>query len=135
VEIGRQPSWYSQSASLFGVYQADAVHFLGYNNKNAIVTEDGGLMLLFEGPVAFNYALGTDAAQGRVAVGSLREGAIVDLADSSAVEFDIDQGRGWPEYFEGFAFAPDGSLWGGTTAFRLVHVGADGKVMAAKPIF
>jgi hypothetical protein len=135
VETGRQPSWFSQSGSLFGVYHDDTVHFLGYNNRNAIFTEDGGLMLLFEGPSSFNYALGTDAAQSRVAVGSLRQGGIVNLSNSAAVAFDIDQERGWPEYFKGYAFAPDGSLWGGTTSYRLVHIGADGKVIAIKPVF
>ena len=135
METGRQPSWFSQGSPLLGAYAGDAVFFWGYSNRNAIFTEDGGLMVLFEGPSSFNYAIGTDAAQSRVAVGGLREGGIVTLFDLAAVEFAIDQQRGWPEYFEGFAFAPDGSLWGGTTAYRLVHIGADGQLIDVKSIF
>lgn len=134
-ETGRQKTWYSQSGILTGVYAADAVHFLGYSNKNAKFAADGSLLAVYEGPVSYNYGLGSDAAQGRVAVGSLRDGGIVTLADATSVTFTIDQGRGWPEYFKGFAFAPDGALWGGTTAFRLVHVGADGTLIAVKPVF
>jgi len=134
-ETGRQKTWYSQSAALTGVYAADAIHFLGYQNKNAKFGLDGALLAVYEGPVSYNYGLGPDAAQARIAVGTLRDGGIVSLADGTSVTFRIDQSRGWPEYFEGFAFAPDGSLWGGTTAYRLVHVGPDGTVIAAKPVF
>jgi len=135
VETGRQATWFSQGSGLFGIYGPSGVHFLGYSNRNATFAPDGTLVTVFAGPSSFNYALGTDAGQGQVAVGSLRDGAIVALADGAALEFAIDQGRGWPEYFKGYAFAPDGSLWGGTTAYRLVHIGADGAVLAIKPIF
>jgi len=134
-ETGRQKTWYSQSGALTGVYAADAIHFIGYQNKNARFGLDGALIAVYEGPVSYNYGIGVDAAQDRVAVGTLRDGGILTLAGGASVAFEIDQGRGWPEYFEGFAFAADGSLWGGTSAFRLVHAGADGTVIAAKPVF
>ena len=134
-EIGRQPSWYSQSGDLVGIYADGAIHFLGYGNKNATFAPDGTLVAVFAAPGSFNYGVGTDAAQMRAAVGSLRQGALVDLASGAGASFEIEALRGWPEYFKDFAFAPDGTVWAGTTSYRLVHIGADGTVIDAQPIF
>lgn len=134
-ETGRYPTWYSQSGDFFGIYGESGIHFLVYNNKNATFALDGSLVTVFAAPGSYNYGLGADPAQARAAVGSLRQGALVELASGTGPSFEIQALRGWPEYYKDFAFAPDGTVWAGTSSYRLVHIGADGKVLAVAPIY
>jgi hypothetical protein len=135
VETARVKSWYSTTAELTGVHDGRQVHFLGYGNENLTVSLDGTIVALFQGPTSYNYGIGVAPDQTRVALGGLRDGSLVILADRSAVVFKLDEVRGWPEYYKGFAFAPDGSVYAGTTSYRLVHIGADGRLLAARPVF
>ncbi len=134
-ETARVKSWYSQSGQLAGAHDGAQATFVGYGNENLTVKADGSLVGLFQGPTSYNYGIGVAPDQARIALGGLRHGSLVTLADQAGAVFELDQIQGWPEYYKGFAFAPDGSVYAGTTSFRLVHIGADGKIVAAKPVF
>jgi len=134
-ETARVKSWFSQSGSLTGVHDGGHAHFLGYGNENLTVNLDGSIVGLFQGPTSYNYGIGVAPDQARVALGGLRDGSLVTLADQAAVTFRLDDLPGWPEYYKGFAFAPDGSVYAGTTSYRIVHIGADGSLLLAKPVF
>lgn len=134
-ETARVKSWYSQSGQLAGAHDGAQATFVGYGNENLTVRADGSLVGLFQGPTSYNYGIGVAPDQARIALGGLRHGSLVTLADQAGAVFELDQIQGWPEYYKGFAFAPDGSVYAGTTSFRLVHIGADGKIVAAKPVF
>ncbi len=134
-ETARQPSWFSQSGSLTGVFNGSEAWFLGYSNENIRLKADGSIIDFFEGPSSYNYGIGVSADQTQVALGNLRTGSILDPATGASVVFKLDQLQGWPEYIKDLAFAPDGSVFAGTTSYRLVHIGADGKVIQAAPIY
>lgn len=135
VETARTKSWYSTTADLTGAHDGTQAYFVGYGNENLTVAADGSIVGLFQGPTSYNYGIGVAPDQTRIALGGLRHGSLVTLADQAGAVFELDQIQGWPEYYKGFAFAPDGSVYAGTTSFRLVHIGADGKIVAAKPVF
>lgn len=134
-ETARVTSWFSQSGTLVGAFDGARAHFVGYGNENLTVNADGSLVGLFQGPTSYNYGIGVSPDQTRVAIGGLRDGSLVTLADGAAAIYEIDDLPGWPEYYKGFAFAPDGSVFAGTTSYRLVHIGADGTLIAVKPVF
>lgn len=134
-ETARVKSWYSQSGQLVGAHDGAQASFVGYGNENLTVKADGAIVGLFQGPTSYNYGIGVAPDQKRIAIGGLRDGSLVTLADQGAAVFEIDDIPGWPEYFKGFAFAPDGSVFAGTTAYRLAHIGADGALVAVKPVF
>ncbi len=134
-ETGRTKTWYGTGSTLTGIWDGEAVHFVGYSNDNLTVSAAGETVAMFEGPVSYNYGMGIAPDQTRIAVGSLRDGGVVTLADGSSAGFKLDAEAGWPEYFEGFTFAPDGSIYGGTSAYRLVHVAPDGTLQKVVPIY
>jgi hypothetical protein len=90
---------------------------------------------LFETGLVFNHGLGA-SADGKVLVcGGMREGLYGPLEGVARVKFTIDALPGWPEHFAGFAVAADGTAYGVTSAFRVVRIGKDGKVMKVAPVF
>ena len=133
-ETGRAATWFSSTDFLSGTVLGDTVYFAGYQNENVKIAADG-TAALFKLPVSYLYGFGVAPDGKAFAGGSLRDGAIYGVEDGSGKPFKADKMQGWPEYFEVFAFAPDGSVYGGTTAYRLFHVGADGAIKTAKPVF
>lgn len=133
-ETGRAPTWYGTYDSLNGSVVDGTVYFAGYSNKNLKVTADGASSL-FVMPSSYLYGFGVSRDGKTFAGGSLRDGGLYGVADGAAKTFQIDSQEGWPEYFEGFGFASDGSVYGGTTAYRLIRVGPDGTIMVSKPVF
>ncbi|MFO0927994.1 MAG: hypothetical protein U0736_13290 [Gemmataceae bacterium] len=49
--------------------------------------------------------------------------------------FTLDPLPGQNEFFTRFVVADDGSAWGVTTAYRLIHFGADGKIDRVIPVY
>ncbi len=133
-EISRTKTWYATYDSLAGSFDGTTAYFLGYSNKNLKISTDGTASLFTLEP-SYLYGMGVSGDGKTVAAGSLRDGTRYTLADGTAANYELDQQEGWPEYFEGFGFAPDGSFYGGTTAFRLAHIGADGTIQTVKPIY
>ena len=133
-ETGRVTSWYSTYDSLTGTFDGGTAYFIGYSNDNLKIAADGTASL-FKLPPSYLYGSGISPDGKKAAAGSLRDGTIYDFAAGTGSEYELDNQEGWPEYFEGFGFAADGSVYGGTTAFRLAHIGADGVVKTVKPIY
>lgn len=134
-ETARAASWFGTTSAMNGAWGGEVVRFLGYQNRNPAFAADASTVGLWETPVSFNYGIAVSPDQTRIAVGTLRDGAVMSLEDGSSLPFALDSLEGWPEYFEGFVFAPDGSVYGGTSAYRLVHVGADGSLLAVEPVY
>ncbi len=133
-ETGRTATWYSGHELLSGVIDGDTAWFAGYSNKNLKIT-GAGESSVYDLPTGFAYGFGVSPDGKTLASGALRNGGTLSLADGAVTSFKLENEGGWPEYFEVFAFAPDGSVYGGTTAYRLIHVAPDGTVKTAKPIY
>ncbi|MFT3811253.1 MAG: hypothetical protein QM698_15180 [Micropepsaceae bacterium] len=133
-ETGRATTWYGTYDALSGSIVDGTAYFAGYSNVNLKVTADGTASV-FVLPVSYLYGFGVSRDGKTFAGGSLRDGSTYAAADGASKTFEADQREGWPEYFEGFGFAPDGSVYGGTTAYRVIHVGPDGVIRTMKPVF
>ncbi|BCW88632.1 hypothetical protein sos41_17730 [Alphaproteobacteria bacterium SO-S41] len=133
-ETARVTSWYSTYDTMVGSYEGGTAYFIGYSNDNLKIAADGTASM-FKLPPSYLYGIGVGPDGKKIAAGSLRDGTVYDLAAGTGSTYELDNQEGWPEYFEGFGFAPDGSVYGGTTAYRLAHIGADGTIIAAKPVY
>jgi hypothetical protein len=60
---------------------------------------------------------------------------VIHRAGGKVERFTVDALPGWPEYFSRFVVAGDGTVYGVTTAFRLVRVSKRGKVEKAVPVY
>ncbi len=116
----------------------DEVIVFNYNAVNIRVDGQGSIHPL-DGFPRFGYGRGISADHSQLITGSLASGAIGLLSpdDFRVTKFAIaNRLAGWPEYFAGFAFAADGkSVYGVTSAFRLIHIRIDGKIIAEVPVY
>lgn len=133
-EVGRQPSWFSLTSALTGLHGGERVWFVGYANQNLSLAADGGDLAVFQLPGKNNHAVAVSPGQDRYAVSSKNEGAIFTPATEAMVAFKVE-GADDKEQIRGFAFAPDGSVYAGTSYYRVVHIGADGAILASQPVF
>jgi hypothetical protein len=133
-ELGRFTTWYSgRVVELVGA--AGSVFGVSYNNVNARIDSTSKEVKLFQAKNSYNYGIGYSATQGVLATGGLANGSITNLADGTGISYKIDRIGGWPEYFKGFAIAGDGTIYGGTTAYRLVKIAPGGKVEKTLPVY
>jgi hypothetical protein len=126
--------WYtSDSPSTLVVPAGESVLVLNFGNTCARVNAKGEVSL-FQTGVLFNYGLGA-SADGKVLVGGGQREGVVHRAGGRATRFTVDALPGWPEYFARFLVTGDGTVYGVTTAFRLVKVTRGGKVEKVVPVY
>ncbi len=106
---------------------------LSYSNLNARWT--GDKLEMFHSENSYNYGAGISQDQTRFITGGLRSGTYVQAEGMKMIKFKIDSLPGWPEYYTGFGFGPDGTAYGTTTAYRLVVISPQGKLIKALPIY
>jgi hypothetical protein len=106
---------------------------LAYDNVNAQVL--GGQVRLFMGENGNNYAACTSPDGLDLVSGGLRKGTFYDPASLTTKPFTINTLPGWPEYFLGFDFSPQGLAYGVTSAYRLVIIRPDGNILQVVPVF
>lgn len=125
--------FYSAYGRLHMFLAGGAAHVVTYDDACVRLTE-AGEGTIFEVTGSYNYGRASSPDGKTVVGGGLRSGAIGAPGGATA-KFEVDSLPGWPEYYAGFAFAPDGTCYGVTSASRLVRITKDGKVEAAVPIF
>ena len=129
------PLWYSPSGGGLRVYWHGAHMFIvGYKNQNAVVDAKGAATY-FELGNSYNYAHRANADGSVILSGGLRSGTRTATEGLKAAPFRLDKMEGFPEYFKSFDTTADGSAFAGTTGWRAVRIGADGKVQAAQPVY
>lgn len=125
--------WYSPSSSGVNVlFQGESVLIVNYSNINAIVGPKGDVKL-FQAANSFNYGIG--ASGDTLLTGGLANGSYIKTADLAPVTFKVDKLPGWPEYFKSFSVDQNGVGYGGTSAYRVVRIGDNGKDVKAVPVY
>lgn len=127
-------SWYTADYDTTVAYLNDTAYLLNYDNLGAKISKEGDITV-FESPLFTNYALGLSPDSKTVVVGSAGEGSIGGFEGAKWQSFRIDRVRGWMEFFGSFAVGRDGTVYGVTSAFRLVKVSAGGKVEKVVPVY
>lgn len=67
--------------------------------------------------------------------GGYRGGSRTQVPELSSVTFQLDELQGFNETFKAFTTAADGTAFAGTTAFRILRIGADGKIRKIAPVY
>ncbi len=107
---------------------------VNYSNENARINAKGEATV-FELSNSFNYGIGMSRDHSVLATGGLSTGTIAKVKGLGMLSFTADKLPGWPEYFKGFGVLPDGTTFGGTTAYRVIRIKPDGTVDKAAPIY
>lgn len=131
-KISEKTIFYSISSPLVVVGEKRTDIF-GYTNVNATI--EGDKITLFKGKSSYNYGMGKSPDGKMVLLGGLRDGSLVQVDGLAMTTFRIDKLPGWPEYYKGFGFGPDGTGYAVTTAFRLVKIDKTGKIIKAVPVY
>jgi len=133
--IGSFPLWYTSwgdSAEL--VVSGDTVYVINYENVCAKIDAKGEITL-FETGNTYNNGRGVSGDRKAFLTGGARDGTYTIVDGLKASKFDVDELPGSTEYFEGFAFLPDGSGFGVTSSFRIVKISKDGQAEKTVPVF
>jgi hypothetical protein len=111
----------------------DKVYAVRYSGPEVTYAlDDGEVTLSYRW--GFNYAATISPDQKCMVGGSLRRGAIIPF-DGEASTFRISRIPGWPEYFNGFAVGPKGTVYAITTASRVMKINQQGDVLKIVPFF
>lgn len=133
--VSRHELWYSTSSGRVDVVVTEKfAAVLNYGNENARIYFDGKIEF-FQCDNSFNYGRGYSQDRKWAMTGGLRRGTLTNLENLEATGFEVDKVPGWPEYFEGFTFGPDGTGFGVTSACRLVVLSRKGEVQKAVPVY
>ncbi|MCP5049265.1 MAG: hypothetical protein GY940_18995 [bacterium] len=106
---------------------------IDYSNVNAKI--EGDKITLFKAESSFNYGIGISPNRKTFLVGGLRNGTLADVENLAMKTFKVDKLPGWPEYYKGFGFGPDGTGYAVTTAYRLVKIDKNGKIEKTVPVY
>jgi WD40 repeat protein len=106
---------------------------INYANVNASI--EGDNISLFRAISSYNYGIGISPDRKTLLVGGLRGGTLVNAENMEMKSFKIDKLPGWPEYYKGFGFGPDGTGYAVTTAYRLVKIDKNGVIVKAVPVY
>ena len=134
-QTAKATSWYS-------TYYTDGLHLhdgktyvLSYGTS-AVISEAGDAELFQSYGPNTNYGYGFTPDNSVMVSGGLASGTLFDLATRTQTEFDLGERLpGWPEYLQSISFAPDGTIVGGTSAYRVMRMKPDGTVELVKPVF
>jgi len=131
-KISEKTVFYSTSSPQILVGEKKT-YIIGYSNVNAEI--EGDNITLFNGKSSFNYGMGISPDRKAFLLGGLRDGTLVHVDGLAMTTFRIDRLPGWPEYYKGFGFAPDGTGYAVTTSFRLVKIDKTGKIVNTVPVY
>ena len=131
-KISAKTIFFTASSPLILV-SAKRTDIINYSNVNASI--EGDSITLFKGKSSYNYGMGISPDRKTFMLGGLRNGTLVNTKDLAMTTFKIDSLPGWPEYYKGFGFDPDGTVYGVTTAYRLVKIGKTGVIEKTVPIY
>ena len=128
-------SWFSSTKANLSFVRNGKAYWLRNSSENAEFARDGSLKMFALDKAASFYGELASVDNSYFLVGTLGKGQIVQTDTMAETEFAFpDRLKGWPEYLYGFGIAPDGTIYGGTSAYRMIKVSPQGQVQEIKPI-
>lgn len=116
------------------VWTGEVLHVIAYDNQCARITLDGTIRY-FELANSYNYAFEASGDGEVLLSGGLRTGTRTVLDGLKPTPFELEKIDGFPEYFKDFSIAGDGTAYGGTTAWRLIKISPEGKIVGRRPVY
>ncbi|MFZ1814252.1 MAG: hypothetical protein WBO55_05660 [Rhizobiaceae bacterium] len=134
-ETAAATSWYSTYYT-DGLHLWDGKTFVLAYGTSAEMSMDGNAELFSSDGVNTSYGFLFTPDHSHMYSGGLASGAVFDIASRTGINWESGERLpSWPEYFQGFGLAPDGTVFGGTSAYRLMRMTPDGKMELIKPIY
>ncbi len=133
-ETNRNKTWYSDYGTNQMLIKDGVAHYIVYRNRCGMFTPEGETSL-FKTGTPYNYGIGISSDGKTIASGGLSTGMLMNMETKTSISFKHSRLQGFPEYFYGFTFGPDGTIYGGTNAWRIIKVSPDGEVQGETPIF
>lgn len=133
-ELFRSKVFYTTSSGATMMFDGQDVIIVNYSNENARITAKGEVTV-FELANSFNYGIGMSRNHSFLATGGLSTGTYTKVKELGMLSFTTDKLPGWPEYFKGFGFAPDGTAFGSTSGYRIVKIKQDGSVEKSSAVY
>ena len=133
-KIFEKTIYYSVSQYSKIVVNSNEVFIFTFGNRNAKISKEGEVTLFKKGK-HFNYGIGISSDRKNIATGGLRRGVIFSVNSEKSVNYNVPSIPGWPEYLKGFAFAKNGKIFAGTSAFRLLKFNEKGELLKAISVY
>ena len=103
-------------------FHGEDVFITNQSNENARFSPNGDVEMWEWQGISSSYAENVSANQNILVVGSYGQGTVYDISSESGFNFDIDKLPGASENFLAFAIADDGTIYGTTSAYRVVKM-------------
>lgn len=116
-------------------FDGDQIVALSYSSYGVRIPKDGNAKM-FKTKNSYNYGLALSPDHSLWLSGGLRNFSVTSTKDlSSKGAGDLRRLPSWPEYFSGFTASADNKMiFGGTTAYRVMKISPDGKLVKVAPV-
>jgi len=130
-------SFYTPYSKEFVFFDGDDVLITSSSNENARYNVDGDVEMWEWDGISSSYAEAVSADHSTLVVGGYAQGTIYSLENASGFSFELDDIPGASEYFTDFAVAPDGTVYGTTTGYRIAKIKLSGAGISKtiKPVY
>ncbi len=115
--------------SFYTPYDKELVFFDGedvlitnQSNENARYSANGDVEMWEWQGISSSNAENVSEDQKILVVGGYGQGTVFDISNNSGFNFEIDKLPGASEYFLAFAIAKDGTIYGTTSAYRVIKM-------------
>ncbi len=125
--------WFKTGDESKMAFDGQVAYVTNYHDVCAKITIDGDVT-----PFQlhrYGYGLGYDPELKSLVGGSLRKYSVLKIDTQESVSGECGRIKGWPEYYENFAYFDDDSIVGVTSAFRLVFIKPDGTYDTTVPVY
>ena len=139
-KLSEAKTYYTTQNGALVAFAGDTPVFINFSNVNAGVGPDGKTTI-FRMPHGLNYGWARSEDGLRIVTGGMARGSIAQLGQNAvastqnAKQFSAQKLPGWPEYFKGFAFGIDGSIFGATSGYRIIKIDPSNTVVSETPIY
>ncbi len=133
-ELGRFKTWYSTTGTSALISLGGKLQVISFGNVHAEFTLGSMDVRMFETKNRINTGIGYSIVLNKLVTGGQHALTVVNLGDGQQKPYRINRLEGWPESFRSFAIASDGTVYGGTSAYRLVRVTPAGRVKST-PVY
>lgn len=103
-------------------FQGDDAIVISSNNENARYSKDETVEMWEWDGSSSAYGEGLSSDQNVLVVGGNGSATVIDYANDSTLNFDIDDIPGASEYFRSFVVTDEGIIYGSTDGYRIVKV-------------
>jgi len=133
-QVNVTESWFRSDSARALVVSVVETYVLGYSSDNARIDAAGEVEIIDTGVRSRNGAAMTPSMD-TIFSGRRSEIVVKKLTSDAARVFKVDGLPGWPEYVVRFTNGPDGKIYAGTTAYRVIVLDLEAGTIKAHAVY